>query len=595
MPLQFQPPAFGRIADQADITFCEFMEGDPAEWKEEYNEVLEEYITCLGQAELSNDGERKDQVLAILNAIGRTYDKLQDIFLLVQARKEDFPDADDQDDIDIDDMFPDIDVNMQQPFNNSNNAQDGACLMSKLRKFALEALERDDAPMAKLKRALWLQSYERIKYVFETRVVKVLSPAIFLTLSKTQLGSNQMILQIHDRTLDNLKHMYKDLYYMTFKAEEGVMKHPFLGRWLADDTKRTYATCMFDPQRTLACNFNTYVDMRASTLPPIQDAQRAQDGVNLILKHIKEVFCNDDQGHAEYIVRWMANIVKYPWKKTEVLLLLCGVEGCGKSMIVDFFGDMILGQHLSFQTASPGVDVFGKFAIGTFRKLLCFCDEGGDELTKYQDMLKNLITAKTCRVEKKGKDIVIEQNFTNVIVASNNANPIKISSHDRRVVAFLCSDRYKNDVPYFNTLAAALGSDEVARAFYEFLMAYALDESYSFQAHRPITAYYQSLMISSLPVFWRFMSFKCSGVARGTEKTEQARLLYKDFISWKTERGYETSYTEARFGKEMNELDIVGDESGVNKTKSSAIMYKINFDKLKAYLIKKRKFDDNAF
>ncbi len=164
-----------------------------------------------------------------------------------------------------------------------------------------------------------------------------------------------------------------------------------------------------------------------------------------------------------------------------MLLLLFGVEGCGKSMIVDFFANMVLGSHLAFQTASPGVDVFGKFAVGTHRKLLCFCDEGGEELTKYQDMLKNLITAKAIRFEMKGQDIRVEDNYTNVIVASNNPGPVKISSNDRRVCAFQCSEVYKDNVPYFATLASFLGSDACARAFYDMLVSLDLEEDYPFQ------------------------------------------------------------------------------------------------------------------
>ena len=53
-------------------------------------------------------------------------------------------------------------------------------------------------------------------------------------------------------------------------------------------------------------------------------------------------------------------------------------------------------------------------------------------------------------------------------------------------------------------------------------------------------------------------------------------------------------YTEARFGRELNEL--VGIEnSGVTKIKRSTYQYEINFDLLRRYMIKKRKFDENAF
>jgi len=322
---------------------------------------------------------------------------------------------------------------------------------------------------------------------------------------------------------------------------------------------------------------------------------RAEAGVQIILTHIRDVFCNGVAAHTEYVLRWMASIVKFPWRKTEVMLLLFGVEGCGKSLIIDFFANMVLGTHLAFQTASPGVDVFGKFAVGTHRKLLCFCDEGGEELTKHQDALKNLITSKSIRIEKKGHDIRVEDNYTNIIVASNNPGPVRISSNDRRVVAFQCSDVYKDNVPYFTALADVLNSDGCARAFYDFLMAYDVDEQYAFQARRPLTAYYESLLISSLPLFWRYWSYKCLQQAGpGCRKSEQARTLHKDFLAWKGERDYEMVYTEARFGRELNEL-VASPNCGVAKVKRSTYYYDINFDELRDFLIRKRKFDENAF
>ena len=529
--MQFQPQEIvGHVhMDTVDIPFCEFMEPDPAAWSDSYHQVIEEYVTCMGAPELTLPGESKDKVMVLLGALGRKYNILQDVYHLVQARSaQDLQPP-------LDQLFP-----------------HGPCpktTMAHLRKVALDALKRDQHPSYELKRALWLQTYERIKFIFESKVTKILPPPIFLSISQTPSRHNIAVPQIQDRTPEQLKHMYKDLYYVSHTPETGCQKYPFLPRWLGDDTKRTYLTCAFDPKGDLPCNYNTYVGMRAATLPPVTNAQAAQAGVDKLVLHIREVFCNNHAADTEFVLRWMANIVKYPWKKTEVLLLLFGVEGCGKSMVVDFFGNMVLGSHLSFQTASPGVDVFGKFAVGTHRKLLCFCDEGGEELTKYQDMLKNLITSKAIRVEKKGQDIRIEDNYTNVIVASNNAGPVRISSNDRRVVAFQCSDKYKDNYDYFASLAQSLGDDQCARyspplrtlsnkpslfcffpffrrAFYDFLLAYDLDEDYSFQAHRPITAYYEALLASSLPLFWRFWSFKCLSQGLDAQlpvKTEQAR------------------------------------------------------------------------
>jgi hypothetical protein len=562
-------------AGGVDITFCDVMEPDPTEWNEECMQRLEDFIACMGPEELQHVGARREAVRGVLRALGAKYCIEQEVMQLINTMSGGQPNAHDD--------------------GGAAQQQHGeeAALFAKVRKYALEAVQRQSASNYVLKRALWLQNYERIKGIFESRVIKIISPPVFLTVSAHPSRYNSAVAQIQERTSEHLHHIYGDLYYVTHSAETGMQKNPFLKRWLGDDAKRTYMTCIFDPRGTIPCNFNTFVGVRASTLPPVQNRADTDAAVQAIVNHIQEVFCNGHAQHTDYVLKWMANLVQYPWKKTEVLLLLFGIEGCGKSMVVDFFANMVLGTHLSFQTASPGVDVFGKFAVGTHRKLLCFCDEGGEELTKYQDALKNLITAKAVRVEKKGQDIRLEDNYTNVIVASNNAGPVRISSNDRRVVAFQCSEVYKDDLQYFAKLAEVMGSDDTARGFYDFLMAYELEEDYPFQAKRPVTAYYESLLISSLPLIWRFWSFKCTQ-GGDSKRTEPARVLHREFLQWKSERDYEAVYTESRFGRELNEMVGIPN-SGVTKIKRSTVYYEIHFETLKQYLIRKRKFDENAF
>jgi len=571
-----------------DITFCEVMEADPIEWNEECMQRLEEFISCMGPDELRNEGARKNEVLQLLHALGTKYGNLQEILHLINGACSSILGDEEEE--------PSQQERVDSPSSLIIDGDGETLLMAKIRKIALETLQKKSAANYLLKRALWLQNYERIKGIFESRVIKIISPPIFLTVVSQPSRYNSAVSQIQERSSEQLNHIYGDLYYVTHSAETGMQKNPFLKRWLADDTKCTYMTCIFDPKGNIACNFNTYVGLRASTLPSVKNRAQTDAAVQSIVNHVKEVFCNGNVQHTDYVLKWMANLVKYPWKKTEVLLLLFGIEGCGKSMVIDFFANMVLGTHLSFQTASPGVDVFGKFAVGTHRKLLCFCDEGGEELTKYQDALKNLITAKAVRVEKKGQDIRLEDNYTNVIVASNNAGPVKISSNDRRVVAFQCSEIYKDDLQYFANLADALSSDECARGFYDFLMEYDLEEDFPFQARRPLTAYYEALLVSSLPLIWRFWSYKCiqGGGGDGKRTMQPARELHREFLQWKNERDYEAVYTESRFGRELNELVNMAN-SGVTKVKRSTVFYEIQSEVLKQFLIRKRKFDENAF
>lgn len=577
------------LAQAVDITFCQYTEPDPLEWNPDYLAVVEEYVTCFRENELGCDhNAKRAEIAGLMTGLGRKYGILDTINDVLEAR------------------IVALGLSSQSnPFSSEEQAlfeaaaaQGGTTsFMAKLRLKALEALQEGDPAAFKLKKYTWLQSYERIKLVFEKRVVKILSPPIFLCISTVTSRQNVVTKTLHDRTLEQLTHMYRDLYFMKMDGENGCEKKPFLIKWLSDDNKKTYATCAFDPEGLLPNNYNTFIGFYAESIPTVQDMPRANMHLQMILNHIKEVFCDNNQEHANFVYRWMANIVKYPWKKTEVLILIFGIEGCGKGIVIDFFANRILGHHLSFQTATPGVDLFSKFAVGTHRKLLCFCDEAGEDMRTNHDQLKNLITAKTIRIEKKGQDIRTEENFTNIIVASNNAGSVRVSPADRRVVAFQCDEKYKGNYNYFTNLAEATNSDECARLMYEYLMQYDLSPDYNFQAHRPMTKYYETLQVASLPIFWRFWSYKCLAQRGGEEGTvfkSTSRGVYRDFIHWKEDGGYELQYTEAKFGRELKQLSEDKD-SGVKFTKRSSNMYDIRFDILQTFLISKKKFDENAF
>lgn len=570
---------------QADITFCHFTEPDPLEWDDKYLGIIEEYVSFFGEKELINTGETRAQIHGIALGLGLKYNNADLINAILEAQVSLVPN-----------------VGQAEPMTDeerriSDKAADASvgCFMSRLRLFSLEAIKLKNFPQYELKKATWLQSYERIKYIFEKRTVKILSPPIFLTITPDYSQMNTSMKVVNELASDKLAHMYRDLHYVNASTETGCQKLPFLQRWLTDDTKRTFTTCAFDPRCIIPNNFNTFFGFRAASLPPVVNIPKATEQLNLILKHIKEVFCDNDDVHAAFIIRWMANIIQYPWKKTEVLILIFGVEGCGKGIIIDFFANKVLGQHISFQTATPGVDLFSKFAVGAYRKLFCFCDEAGEDLSKHHDELKNLITTKTLRAEKKGQDVRTEDNFVNVIVVSNNAGPVRISPHDRRVVAFECNELHKQDYDYFGRLGLACDSDECAKEMYNYLLGYHVPHDYNFQEHRPVTKYYESLQAASLPVLYRFLSYKC--ITDGSETTSmkvQARTFFTEFITWKNDRNYESAYTESRFGREIQAL--VGNESsGVKRIKRSCLCYEIRFDILRTYLITKKRFDENAF
>ena len=89
--------------------------------------------------------------------------------------------------------------------------------------------------------------------------------------------------------------------------------------------------------------------------------------------------------------------------------------------------------------------------------------------------LKQLITGSTINIENKGKDIIVQENYINYCVCSNNNYAVFIETGDRRYPVFKCSNKYKNNKEYFIKLASCF-TKEVGNAFYTFLRSNEIEE-----------------------------------------------------------------------------------------------------------------------
>ena len=59
------------------------------------------------------------------------------------------------------------------------------------------------------------------------------------------------------------------------------------------------------------------------------------DIVNAFINHIQKVWASDDEGHYNYIMSWLAQVIKTPEKMTEAAILLTGGQGTGKTLPCD--------------------------------------------------------------------------------------------------------------------------------------------------------------------------------------------------------------------------------------------------------------------
>jgi hypothetical protein len=301
------------------------------------------------------------------------------------------------------------------------------------------------------------QSYGYKKYYFEKYFAKILSPTMFVETKK-----NDYVLYKRSDFGVAFQHLH---HWVLTKSGE-LIKKSFISEWVDDENIRFYNNVDYYPTMDMCPGntFNLWNDFPIKSIPLDKDVD-----TSLLHFHLKTLLKEDEIDY-EWFLNWLAHIVQFPHKKTEVAVVLYDKQfGTGKSMIAEEFLKKIIGDNKMITTCRTD-KVFGKFT-NTQGKLLCVLNEAsGKETFELNEVIKESITGKTIEMEKKGVDSLRIRDYLNYIITTNNLNCIKLEEGDRRFMVFNTSSKMKGDVEYFNNLASALDDDVIMRKFYEELM-----------------------------------------------------------------------------------------------------------------------------
>lgn len=230
-------------------------------------------------------------------------------------------------------------------------------------------------------------------------------------------------------------------------------------KWLVWDKRRTYQKLVFDPRGE--CGADAFNLWRGLAVSP------ADGPCDLILAHIRAVWCGDDVAQFNYVLRWMALLVQRPWEKPDVALVLRSRQGSGKTLIVQILL-RIFGSH--GYTAAQKDQVAGRFNGHLFDKVLVVLEEAffaGDPAAVAAT--NALVTNATLGYEAKGKSAFNAANFAHVISLTNHSWAIPAGEDARRWMVLDVSDKRKDDYAYFEALQAEIDGGGVA-AFLSHLM-----------------------------------------------------------------------------------------------------------------------------
>lgn len=185
--------------------------------------------------------------------------------------------------------------------------------------------------------------------------------------------------------------------------------------------------------------------------------------------------CGDELCGYEYVLSWLAYMLKNPNKKPVSCLIFVGAEGCGKSSWVMPLGKLF---GMNYFTDNANIDnVAGNFN-DQYAKYRLVCINEADMHRKDQDKsnsieakFKALVTEDKNDFNTKHKSASVNQrSCCGYILLSNTINAITIKGDMRRYAFLTPTSKYKSDNEFFYNLRCDYANPDFTLALYSFLM-----------------------------------------------------------------------------------------------------------------------------
>ena len=197
--------------------------------------------------------------------------------------------------------------------------------------------------------------------------------------------------------------------------------------WLGEPRRRTYDAADFMPGVDDDGEvFNLWTGWGCHP----SDNGSCDAWLELVHQHICQK--NDEAYH--WLLHWFASIVREPMNKPHTCPVIIGREGTGKSLMIDYYKDIIGG---GYQVVTKEDQLVGKFNAYMQNCLLLHSEEatfGGDK--KHAGIIRSFITDEVQRLEKKGVDSYQIKNHARLIITTNNFNAASVAVGDRRYSIF---------------------------------------------------------------------------------------------------------------------------------------------------------------
>lgn len=227
----------------------------------------------------------------------------------------------------------------------------------------------------------------------------------------------------------------------------GRVEMPLGEWWLRHPKRQQYETIVFSPGRDVPGSYNLWRGFGCDAKP---------GDCSLFLNHIRDIVCGGAEDYYRFFIGWMADCVQNPGRPAESNILMHGKQGCGKSIVPEFFG-RVFGRH--YMMVNNSGLVTGRFNAHLRDVVLLFADEAFFAGNKQDsDILKAIITSKELVVEEKNHTPEVHPNFLHLMMATNKDWAINAEFGDRRNFVLNVLPDKIGDRAYFDAMVKQMES-----------------------------------------------------------------------------------------------------------------------------------------
>lgn len=241
---------------------------------------------------------------------------------------------------------------------------------------------------------------------------------------------------------------------------------------------------------------------------------RLDESLSLFLFHVFHVICNRDFEATEYLLDWIAYRRMFPWLPMEILVLIVGPQGTGKTEFMRIL-EALFGQEHSVYYQDPK-KLEETFNWQLENKVLVMVDEVemGPQNTS---LMKTMITGGKLDINRKFHDQRQVDNCIGLMISSNQEQTAVPQDLLKRRVFLVSVNRVPLSFDYFDKLVKLKKNKPFLRD---------LDHYFHRRATRPIFSHFQIRARPLTEGFRAAVRFQQQGVRRWLDVASQARNIY---------------------------------------------------------------------